>query len=104
MRDRPARLSTTEHAPLTERADLAYIAHAVVDAMTHHPELAGPAPSGRGRGMMVAVGREVITVAWWPSTFPGLAILVTVPRLRRRGNCSASRLPAGVINSSVTDA
>jgi len=29
-------------------------------------------------GMMVAIGREVITVAWWPSTFPGLAILITV--------------------------
>ena len=29
-------------------------------------------------GQMTALGRDFVTVAWWLSTFPGLAILVTV--------------------------
>jgi peptide/nickel transport system permease protein len=29
-------------------------------------------------GQMIAQGRDVVTVAWWLPTFPGLAILVTV--------------------------
>jgi ABC-type dipeptide/oligopeptide/nickel transport system permease subunit len=29
-------------------------------------------------GQMIALGRDFVTVAWWLSTFPGLAILVTV--------------------------
>jgi peptide/nickel transport system permease protein len=29
-------------------------------------------------GQMIAQGREVVTLAWWLPTFPGLAILVTV--------------------------
>jgi ABC-type dipeptide/oligopeptide/nickel transport system permease subunit len=27
---------------------------------------------------MIALGRDYINVAWWLSTFPGLAILLTV--------------------------
>jgi peptide/nickel transport system permease protein len=29
-------------------------------------------------GQMIALGRDYINVAWWMSTFPGLAILLTV--------------------------
>jgi ABC-type dipeptide/oligopeptide/nickel transport system permease subunit len=29
-------------------------------------------------GQMIAQGRDVVTIAWWLPTFPGLAILVTV--------------------------
>ena len=29
-------------------------------------------------GQMTALGRDVVTVAWWVPTFPGLAILLTV--------------------------
>ena len=29
-------------------------------------------------GQMIAQGRDVVTVAWWLPTFPGLAILITV--------------------------
>jgi len=29
-------------------------------------------------GQMIALGREFVSVAWWLSTFPGLAILLTV--------------------------
>ena len=29
-------------------------------------------------GQMIALGRDYINVAWWLSTFPGLAILLTV--------------------------
>jgi len=29
-------------------------------------------------GQMIALGRDYINVAWWISTFPGLAILLTV--------------------------
>jgi len=29
-------------------------------------------------GQMIALGRDFVSVAWWLSTFPGLAILVTV--------------------------
>jgi peptide/nickel transport system permease protein len=38
----------------------------------------GVQPPNPAWGAMVAEGREVITVAWWVSTLPGLAILVTV--------------------------
>ncbi|MCX8214320.1 MAG: peptide ABC transporter permease, partial [SAR202 cluster bacterium] len=34
-----------------------------------------PTPSW---GYMLATGREFITLAWWLTTFPGLAIFVTV--------------------------
>ena len=29
-------------------------------------------------GQMIALGRDYISIAWWLSTFPGLAILLTV--------------------------
>jgi len=29
-------------------------------------------------GQMIALGRDFVSVAWWPATFPGLAILLTV--------------------------
>lgn len=29
-------------------------------------------------GQMIALGRDFVSVAWWLSTFPGLAILITV--------------------------
>src|SRR6267143_1731406 len=29
-------------------------------------------------GQMIALGRDFVSVAWWPATFPGLAILATV--------------------------
>jgi peptide/nickel transport system permease protein len=29
-------------------------------------------------GQMISLGRDYINVAWWISTFPGLAILLTV--------------------------
>ncbi len=38
----------------------------------------GVQPPNPAWGAMVAEGREVITVAWWVSTLPGLAILITV--------------------------
>ena len=29
-------------------------------------------------GQMISLGRDFVSVAWWPATFPGLAILLTV--------------------------
>jgi ABC-type dipeptide/oligopeptide/nickel transport system permease subunit len=29
-------------------------------------------------GQMISLGRDYLSIAWWPSTFPGLAILLTV--------------------------
>ena len=37
----------------------------------------GSRPPTAEWGLMVADGRELLEVAWWISTFPGLAILVT---------------------------
>jgi len=38
----------------------------------------GPQPPTPEWGVMLAEGRDVLRVAWWPSVFPGLAITVTV--------------------------
>jgi peptide/nickel transport system permease protein len=38
-------------------------------------------------GQMIAQGREVVTVAWWLATFPGLAILITVLSINLVGDC-----------------
>ena len=38
----------------------------------------GPQPPTPEWGVMLAEGRDVLRVAWWPSVFPGLAITLTV--------------------------
>ncbi len=38
-------------------------------------------------GQMIALGRDYINVAWWLSTFPGLAILLTVLAINLVGDC-----------------
>ncbi|MGI4983019.1 MAG: ABC transporter permease [Janthinobacterium lividum] len=38
----------------------------------------GPQPPTPEWGAMLAEGRDVLRVAWWPSVFPGLAITLTV--------------------------
>ena len=35
----------------------------------------GAQPPSPEWGVMIAEGRNFITIAWWPSTFPGLAIV-----------------------------
>lgn len=45
---------------------------------------AGRVPSW---GLMIAHGREVITVAWWLPTLPGIAILVTIISVNLFGDC-----------------
>ena len=37
-------------------------------------------------GQMIALGRDFVSVAWWLSTFPGLAILVTVLAINLMGD------------------
>jgi len=43
-------------------------------------------------GLMVADGRELVTVAWWVSFFPGLAILLTVLSINLLGDWLRDRL------------
>jgi peptide/nickel transport system permease protein len=38
----------------------------------------GPQPPTPEWGVMLAEGRDVLRVAWWPSVFPGIAITLTV--------------------------
>jgi peptide/nickel transport system permease protein len=38
----------------------------------------GPQPPTPEWGVMLAEGRDVLRVAWWPSVFPGMAITLTV--------------------------
>ncbi len=38
----------------------------------------GPQPPTPEWGVMLAEGRDVLRVAWWPSVFPGVAITLTV--------------------------
>lgn len=38
----------------------------------------GPQPPTPEWGVMLAEGRDVLRVAWWPSVFPGLALTLTV--------------------------
>ena len=38
-------------------------------------------------GQMIALGRDYINVAWWLSTFPGIAILLTVLAINLLGDC-----------------
>jgi peptide/nickel transport system permease protein len=38
----------------------------------------GPQPPTPEWGVMLAEGRDMLRVAWWPSVFPGLAITLTV--------------------------
>jgi peptide/nickel transport system permease protein len=36
---------------------------------------------------MISLGRDYINVAWWLSTFPGIAILLTVLAINLLGDC-----------------
>jgi peptide/nickel transport system permease protein len=38
-------------------------------------------------GQMISLGRDYINVAWWLSTFPGIAILLTVLAINLLGDC-----------------
>jgi peptide/nickel transport system permease protein len=37
-------------------------------------------------GQMIALGRDYINIAWWLSTFPGIAILLTVLAINLLGD------------------
>ena len=43
-------------------------------------------------GLMVSDGRNYLDTAWWVSTFPGMAILLTVLALNFLGDCLRDRL------------
>ncbi|GHU05974.1 peptide ABC transporter permease [Alphaproteobacteria bacterium] len=46
----------------------------------------GPQPPTPEWGVMLAEGRDVIRIAWWPSVFPGAAITLTVIAFVAIGN------------------
>jgi peptide/nickel transport system permease protein len=46
----------------------------------------GPQPPTPEWGVMLAEGRDVLRVAWWPGVFPGLAITLTVIAFTLVGN------------------
>jgi peptide/nickel transport system permease protein len=48
-----------------------------------------PAPSW---GQMLSGGRAYISVAWWPATFPGIAIMLTVLGMNMFGDWLRDRL------------
>lgn len=51
----------------------------------------GPQPPTPEWGVMVAEGRDVLRVAWWPSFFPGLAIVLAVAASMVIGRHAQSR-------------
>ena len=57
--------------------DFVVAAEALAEAALSFLGLGGPPPTPSW-GQMVFEGREVLLGAWWVSTFPGLAIIITV--------------------------